>query len=78
AGALKSAGADRDSMEAGLGRLAQEPRDEGLEKMKALMASAANTVAGDLKGFDFSSGGPRGRASKGLYFGPTVKGFSYC
>ncbi|HEV7691371.1 MAG TPA: toll/interleukin-1 receptor domain-containing protein, partial [Hyphomonadaceae bacterium] len=46
AGALKSAGADRDSMEAGLGRLAQEPRDEGLEKMKALMASAANTVAG--------------------------------
>jgi hypothetical protein len=76
-GALKSSGSDRDAGEAGYGAFAEPPRDAAFDATRDMLRNMANTVAGQLKGFDFSSSAPRGRASKGLYFGPTLEGFSY-
>lgn len=54
-------------------------REAELEaKAEALARSAASAhLARVFKPFDYANSSPRGRASKGLYFGKTVKGFSY-
>jgi hypothetical protein len=55
----------------------EEERKMAAQAVAATRAATAAHLERTVKPFDFASAAPGGRASKGLYFGKTVKGFSF-